>query len=101
MDFSLLDELELRNFISTYGKSIVYVNLVKLWRMVTKYRELCEIQSFKVCEVCIFVCCARQSDNRSFVQFRGLLYKTLNYPFRGSIVVVNFEIRVRFANFRT
>ena len=62
---------ELRNFISTVEKGVI--NLVKLWSLVAKYRCCkifgCEIQSFIVCEFCMLLYYARQSDNH----FRNLI----------------------------
>ncbi len=51
---------EIGKFISTAGKSII--NLVKLGRLVTKYRKMWKIQSCElVCEFCILLYYARKS----------------------------------------
>ena len=58
---------ELGKFISTAGKSI---NLVKLWRLVEKYRKMWKIQSCEVCEFCILLYYVR----KSVTTFRNVKY---------------------------
>ncbi len=60
MDHSPIRQtFKLGKFISTAGKSII--NLVKLGRLVAKYRKMWKIQSCEVCEFCILLYYARKS----------------------------------------